>query len=807
MAMVISLLFSSTKWGKKLEITTMSDRFAFRDHRKPASNIILILEDHKSQEIFKTGPTPREIIALFINALDKMNVSVIGIDFRFEEPKSEPGDSLLCQAMKKTRNVITGCFFKPVYDNESNGTNQTRFSKLDINIDQYNHFPYSPDSIRVFHRLLNTGVKIRHINIQLDSFDARIRTLPLYIMTDSLQTAFSLEIVKSFFKISNREIKIKHGKIVLMPAGADHIRIPVNQSGEYLINYLGPGDVFGNYHSWAEFYDLCHRVLSDTCSKTSYPEFENKIVLIGSLVDEDLHPSPFTMDFPGVLIHATVIDNILAQRFLTECSIGAEILIIILMATLLLLLFLLVKPILQLLGALLLLFLYGCLSFLLFKYAHIILPLTFISVFILLAISIQSYLGYIHTLTKNARLEGRNEQLLSDLRIIAAKSGDNLSLTSFYRLFIFSICEPEQCIFPHLLETREEGKPQFTPFTTKPIANVLLKVKTNKIAKLSHNIKLIVERYSHYIITGKPDILKPIDSLRKIGNEISESFGLKFTFKKIFNSCDNNLPLNLVVTDLNVPWHWAYSPTNRHFICEDFAIGFSFAMEKSVHEGKSMSIQTTTTVKVENRMAVLFYGNWQNHPVNHLKHVQEQIFTIEKQIYQYGCPTRVIRENCQDFLNTLVKTSADGDNLRIIHYSGHAKDNFLNIGPNNFIKSGMISETLGLTFPSRPLVFLNACSSGRLPEKWDKLDNLSTEFLACGAGACIVTSFDVYELTACRFAQIFYDYYVSQKKMAGEALKLTIQDLGRPDKKHNYDPDYDITRYFYQLFGDPTLKF
>ena len=43
--------------------------------------------------------------------------------------------------------------------------------------------------------------------------------------------------------------------------------------------------------------------------------------------------------------------------------------------------------------------------------------------------------------------------------------------------------------------------------------------------------------------------------------------------------------------------------------------------------------------------------------------------------------------------------------------------------------------------------------------------------------------------------------------MAGEALKLTILELGKPDKKHNYDPDYDITRYFYQLFGDPTLKF
>jgi hypothetical protein len=70
-----------------------------------------------------------------------------------------------------------------------------------------------------------------------------------------------------------------------------------------------------------------------------------------------------------------------------------------------------------------------------------------------------------------------------------------------------------------------------------------------------------------------------------------------------------------------------------------------------------------------------------------------------------------------------------------------------------------------------------------------------------------VTNFDVYEKTAGRFSQIFYEHFVTRNLTAGEALQSTINELGQPDKKHDYDPDYDITRYFYTLYGDPTVKF
>jgi CHAT domain-containing protein len=180
---------------------------------------------------------------------------------------------------------------------------------------------------------------------------------------------------------------------------------------------------------------------------------------------------------------------------------------------------------------------------------------------------------------------------------------------------------------------------------------------------------------------------------------------------------------------------------------------------------------------------------------------------LQEQLTWQDCSTLVVREKCQDFLNRLTKACAEGCNLRLIHYAGHAEKGFLDVGENDYLKSNTISGKLGLSFPSRPLVFLNACSSGRLPDKWDKMENLCTEFLACGAGACIVTHFDVYEKTAGRFAQIFYEQFVARNLTAGEALQLTINELGKPDKKHDYDPDYDITRYFYTLYGDPTIKF
>src|SRR5690606_19621385 len=87
--------------------------------------------------------------------------------------------------------------------------------------------------------------------------------------------------------------------------------IPTNESGQLLINYLGPPRTFPHY-SVADI--LSGKIPPDT--------FRDKIVLVGATAVGiyDLRVTPFSSTFPGVEIHATVIDNILHENFLTHSS-------------------------------------------------------------------------------------------------------------------------------------------------------------------------------------------------------------------------------------------------------------------------------------------------------------------------------------------------------------------------------------------------------------------------------------------------------------------------------------------------------
>jgi len=88
-----------------------------------------------------------------------------------------------------------------------------------------------------------------------------------------------------------------------------NIIIPVNEQGKLLINYYGPKGMF-------PYYNLADVVLGEVPPQ----EFKDKIVLVGwiGIISQDLHPTSFQEDFPGVEIHATILENILRRDFLTR---------------------------------------------------------------------------------------------------------------------------------------------------------------------------------------------------------------------------------------------------------------------------------------------------------------------------------------------------------------------------------------------------------------------------------------------------------------------------------------------------------
>src|SRR4030042_289893 len=89
----------------------------------------------------------------------------------------------------------------------------------------------------------------------------------------------------------------------------DKLRIPTDESGRLLVSYLGPAKTFPHYS------------VSDVLSRRlAADKLKGKIVLVGATATGiyDMRVTPFSTVYPGVEIHATVIDNILHQNFLVH---------------------------------------------------------------------------------------------------------------------------------------------------------------------------------------------------------------------------------------------------------------------------------------------------------------------------------------------------------------------------------------------------------------------------------------------------------------------------------------------------------
>jgi adenylate cyclase len=137
--------------------------------------------------------------------------------------------------------------------------------------------------------------------------DGVVRWMPL-MLPGSEDLFPPLAVLCVWHYLGKPQLMVKIG-----PFGADGVQmgnqfIPTDETGRLLINYLGPAKTFPHFS------------ISDVLrGKLAKGTFTDKIVLVGSTaIGADELRTPYSPLYPGVEIHATVIDNILTQKFLTS---------------------------------------------------------------------------------------------------------------------------------------------------------------------------------------------------------------------------------------------------------------------------------------------------------------------------------------------------------------------------------------------------------------------------------------------------------------------------------------------------------
>ena len=126
-----------------------------------------------------------------------------------------------------------------------------------------------------------------------------------------LYASLDVQTVRSYLRLPNEQVVLEYGPVGIA-------RIVFGKATQFRTDALGR--VLVNYHGPA--YTYPHFSMADVVERKIAPErFAGKIVLVGATATGigDLRTTPFGgLNYPGVEIHANVIDNILHENFLVR---------------------------------------------------------------------------------------------------------------------------------------------------------------------------------------------------------------------------------------------------------------------------------------------------------------------------------------------------------------------------------------------------------------------------------------------------------------------------------------------------------
>lgn len=353
---VCALFVTGSPIFELIELKTYDLRFRSRGYLKPTPAVVLALIDEKSLDTEGRWPWLRSKIARLVDILSRDGAKVIGFDIGFLEPDENSrlglvqqlgreietlkidnpklsafiqqrqldadNDRALAKAIQNASpSVVLGYFF---HMNESDLDYKILPGQVAKQIERISNskYPIVMDNrsgngidpfITAFMPESNLAIFTEaaaasgYYSVKADP-DGVVRWLPLIIKCgEDLFPPLSL--LCTWFFLDRPQLIVNVADYGVKGIQMGPRFIPTDENGELLINFLGPVKTFP------------HISISDILSgRVSAGTFKGKIVLVGATAmgTHDLRATPLSPLYPGVEIHANVIDNILTGEFITR---------------------------------------------------------------------------------------------------------------------------------------------------------------------------------------------------------------------------------------------------------------------------------------------------------------------------------------------------------------------------------------------------------------------------------------------------------------------------------------------------------
>lgn len=338
---------------KFMELKSLDLKFQTRGNLQPGNETVIVSIDEKSLDELGRWPWSRDIQAMLVDKVAEYGARVIAFDAVFSEPDTNPGldkirdfkdsfkakantdatffawlnrvekeadtDQQFADALQQSERTILGYFFhfsdqglehleKELLESSFENIRGSHYNAIRFASEEaksaYFRSAYAVESnISILSKAASGS---GFFSLVVDE-DGAVRRIPLIVSyKDAFFPPLSIQSLKLYL---NKQVSFYIQEYGVEYVEIGDILIPTDKQGQLLINYYGPKNTFPHYSATD--------IINKRVPKNS---LKDKIVIIGTTAVGiyDLRITPFQKNYPGVEIHATVIDNILHQRFLMQ---------------------------------------------------------------------------------------------------------------------------------------------------------------------------------------------------------------------------------------------------------------------------------------------------------------------------------------------------------------------------------------------------------------------------------------------------------------------------------------------------------
>lgn len=274
-----------------------------------------------------------------IRNLADMGASLQLWDFIFPAKTNRVEDSVFVTSVSYAKNAFFGLGFNIAKDFEQapkpmqtpRTLNYLAATKWNIRVEgDADDIPVAYHAKITFHDLAAASRGLGFLNIVFDRDGVYRRSPLLYRYDDAYYPSFAFLATCQYLGVTPDRVTLRPGKSITLkdarrPGGKPHdVVIPIDQSGNLLVNYLGPVRRADNTSPMLhlEFAKVLKASDDRTEMELGSEDLGGKIAVVSEVATgaSDVGPVPTDNQFPLSGVHSNVINTLLTENFLLEAD-------------------------------------------------------------------------------------------------------------------------------------------------------------------------------------------------------------------------------------------------------------------------------------------------------------------------------------------------------------------------------------------------------------------------------------------------------------------------------------------------------